>query len=351
MRQRAAFAYCAWLRDSLDALLSHFERVFGDEVQELIAGGCWLAAAVLNSRALEACSKFLNNLGRLRPPYEKWVELRSNAEGQWPTVDWHAIEERLAQLQQKIELSTAELLLPLYQTPKHSALPDFFGQALAVSTNACFEAVVKGNGAHAGAIFPPIFTTSLAACAALMEQLKNQPPETLTLYSTQPLDNLMELSGYAILYTELGHQDAWDPIKAQWDNRFSDPAGSGALANWMLRVMNARALSFRLPPGSSMQSSWKQRVRDDLRSRGISADPFGFPIPGGESQMSQLSPLIRAWLRGGMRFHAADVFLAFYLLQQRFIDKTIRCERAEDFLNAYRREQRRDAAAPGEADE
>jgi len=140
LRQRIAFAYCRWYRESIEGLLGQFESAFGSDLEALVRETLWLAAAQVANRALEGCNKFRHHLERLHAGFEPWLEWRGHTEGEWPTVDWDAVSERVAKLQQRVEVVMAGLLVPLFAVPKSDTLPDYFGHALGTSTQACFEA-------------------------------------------------------------------------------------------------------------------------------------------------------------------------------------------------------------------
>jgi hypothetical protein len=190
LRQRAAFAYCRWYKESLDSVLALFEASFGGDLDALIMEQCWLAAASLSSRALEACNKFQHNLGRLKASHEKWMEWRGHAEGEWPGIDWEAVADRLSKLEERIEIATAKLLVPLSRFHKRAALPDFFGHALGASTKACFDAIAFDRDEQVAKMFPALFQASLAAYDRLRDELKEQPVRTNIIFSTEPMTDM-----------------------------------------------------------------------------------------------------------------------------------------------------------------
>lgn len=351
LRQRAAFAYCRWYKESLDSVLTLFEASFGSDLDALITEKCWLAAASLSSRALEACNKFQHSLRRIKASHEKWMEWRGHAEGEWPGIDWDAVAGRLSKLEERIEIATAKLLVPLSRLQKRSALPDFFGQALGTSTKACFDAIAFDRDEQVAKMFPSLFQASLAAYDRLRNELKEQPVQTNIIFSTEPIENLMELSGYAIIYSELGPKDAWKTVKAAWDAYFANVQDPQAIAMWMLTVMKFRTESFGLNPGAIQRTSWKQHFEHDMRRRGWLEDRYGGPPWNGRPQNRHTSPIVRALLRGGMFSDPSDAFLTVYLLKQPFTKDPVLPRRTESFVDSYEREQQRGAQTGSEADQ
>lgn len=351
LRQRAAFAYCRWYKESLDSVVALFEASFGGDLDALITEQCWLAAASLSSRALEGCNKFQHNLGRLKASHKKWMEWRGHTEGEWPGIDWDAVAVRLSKLEERIEIATANLLVPLSRLQKRAALPDFFGHALGASTKACFDAIAFDRDEQVAKMFPSLFQASLAAYDRLRDELKEQPVRTNIIFSTEPIENLMELSGYAIIYSELGPKDTWKTVKAAWDTYFANVKDPQAVVTWLLTVMKFRTESLGLNPGAIQRTSWKQHFEHDMRRRGLLEDRYGGLPWNGRPQNQHKSPIVRSLLRGGMFSDLSDVFLTVYLLKQPFTKDPVLPRRTESFADSYEREQKRGGQTSGEADE
>ena len=351
LRQRAALAYCRWYKESFDSVLMLFEASFGGDLDALITEKCWLAAASLSGRALEACNKFQHNLGRLKASHEKWMEWRGHAEDDWPGVDWKAVADRLSKLEERIEIATAKLLVPLSRLEKSAVLPDFFGHALGTSTKACFDAIAFDRDHQVAKMFPSLFQASLAAYDRLRKELKEQPVRTNIIFSTEPIENLTELSGYAIIYSELGPKDAWKAVKATWDTYFANVEDPQAAVTWILTVIKFRTESFGLNPGAIQRTSWNQFFEQDMHRRGLREDRYGGPPWNGRPQNQHKSPIVRALLRGSMFSDLSDVFLTVYLLKQPFTKDPVLPRRTESFVNSYEREQQRGAESGAEVDE
>jgi len=112
LRQLVAYGYCTWFRDSIESLLTLFESLFGDDLERLLSEKCWLAAATVSGRALEACSKFQIQLDAMKQAHAGWAEWRGSAAYEWPSIDWDAAAERIAKLEDRIEIAASALLIP-----------------------------------------------------------------------------------------------------------------------------------------------------------------------------------------------------------------------------------------------
>jgi hypothetical protein len=342
LRQRIAFAYCTWYRESLEALLTQFESAFGTDLEMLVRESYWMAAASLSSRALEGCNKFRSNLDVMRQSHEGWMEWRGPFVGEWPTVDWDAVAGRIAKLEERVEISASALLVPLSGFKKAETLPDFFGQALGTSTQACFDAIAFDRDQQVAKMFPALFAASLAAFERLRKELKDYPAKTSAIFSTEPIENLMELSGYAIIYSEIGPKDTWASVRAVWDSypgAMNDPQG---FAKWLATVMKFRGNQFGIGPGDLQRSSWKQHFEQDMRHRGWLADRWSRGPWERNKKEGHPSPVVRALLRGGDVFaDISDVFLVLYLLKKVPAEEGLITAKTASFADALERESRR----------
>jgi len=342
LRQRSAFAYCTWYRESLEALLTQFESAFGTDLETLVSESCWMAAASLSTRALEGCNKFRKNLDVMRQSHEGWMEWRGHAAGEWPTVDWDAVAGRIAKLEERVEIAASALLVPLSGCKKAETLPDFFGQALGTSTQACFDAVAFDRDQQVAKMFPALFTASLAAFERLRNELKDYPAETSVIFSTEPIENLMELSGYAIIYSELGPKNTWASVKAVWDRYFGTISDPQAIAKWLVTVMKVRSNQFGIGPGDLQRTNWKQHFEHDMRRRGWLADRWSRSPWEPNTKKGHASPVVRALLRGGDVFaDLSDVFLVLYLLKKVPAEEALISAKTESFADALERENSR----------
>src|SRR5262249_49553981 len=138
--------------------------------------------------------------------------------------------------------------------------------------------------------------------------------ETKLLLLSDPLNDLLDLSGFALIYSELdgkpGHAQTTVTL---WDQHFNGIAESKrterlkAFASWTRPI-------FRTTPRDMVRTGWKQHLERLLRDRGLANDIWDRPR---SMSSSHSRPLIRAI--SGSPFilnNAADVFVAEYLLKR-----------------------------------
>lgn len=98
--------------------------------------------------------------------------------------------------------------------------PDLFGRASAVMIDEVFRATLRGDVDQISAVFPNTFETAFRKFYKLMGNLgPNVEPHNLLdqiLTASDPVADLLELSGYALLAGELGHPQLWQEIQSIW---------------------------------------------------------------------------------------------------------------------------------------
>ena len=154
----------------------------------------------------------------------------------------------------------------------------------------------------------------------------------------------MELSGYAIAYSELGAKDPWKIVGATWDRYFENCGDPGAIAKLLAWTISARRSIFSLKPGDMQRTGWRQHFERDMRHRGwLTA---GWPFSGSRyTGKPHPSPIVRALVRGGHLWSdLADVFLVEYLLKQPFAAGVPTTAQTDDFAEAVSREASRNPA-------
>lgn len=342
LRQLVAYGYCTFFRDSIEALLALFESLFGDDLDKLLSEKCWLATASVSGRGLEACSKFHTQLDALKRAHAGWAEWRGPAAYEWPSIDWDAVADRISKLEERIEIAASTLLIPLSAYEKVDAFPDFFGQALSTSTQACFNAIAFDREDQIKKMFPALFTASLAAFGRLIKELKDYPAETNVIFSTEPIENLVELSGYAIIYSELGPKNPWSVMKTVWDTYFAGRTDGPGSPKWLATVMQVRGNQFGINPGDLQRTNWKQHFEHDMRRRGWLEDRWSQnPWDRGRTK-SHTSVIVRALLRGGHMFSdLSDVFLVTYLQTKIPDGEMPQTRKTESFADEVEREKKR----------
>jgi hypothetical protein len=179
------------------------------------------------------------------------------ADGSWPTATLNA--DVLPPLMRRLERRLAGVLPSLSSATRDSSRPDLFGQAYKVVCDATFEAIIAGRTADARVLFAAVFLVTDAARSRLADELSRERPEAQLIYGTEPVVELMELSGYALLMQECDGVGVWKDVRTAWDAITSTAVP--ALPEQLVTVLDARQQVFGLNPGGRASNISADAVR------------------------------------------------------------------------------------------
>lgn len=238
----------------------------------------------------------------------------------WPIFDFPQ-EEKITQDRIKEVSDRMIRLLPKLQILRTSDdLPDYFGQALTIGVEACFEACDDNDHERLKKIFPIVFQASLAAHDMTRQKVQSWSQEdSKIIYSTEPIINLFDIAGYAKLYAELyQNQELWNVAQQSWDAYFAAITNAKQVIEFIAAICSYRDSLFMIMPQAILRSNWQISFEHRMRERGIPVfpDSASYNSVNGRRQPTHPSPVIRVLERsGGLRLMASarDIFFATYL--------------------------------------
>ncbi len=349
-QQIAAVGLARCLADTANGLVDELEASIIGESRALIEAGRYLPAAQLTQRGMEAVEKFRFHLREIRGCFERLVVFRRVGDIPWPSVDWEKLERRVEDAREALVVVFGQLAVYLAAAPTPEGLPDYFGQSYAVLAQESYVAMAMGREDLFKKLFPPTFFAGLAAFDRLRERLREQDQQTAMVYSTEPIADLLELSGYAIIYSELDGKNFWDVTKRLWDGYFEQLPDREAGAKFIHSVVEYRRSLFAILPRGLARTSWKQDLEHRLRQRGLMEDLFMQPYRRREPSAEHTSPIIRALARSEFLFEEpTDVFMAVYILARPEAASLELGGRTESFARTLMRERTR--GEPSEEDD
>ena len=122
----------------------------------------------------------------------------------WPSPDWDGLSKRVLTVKEALITNLAKSSVALSEMPFRKTWPDYFGQSFLVLAEECDNAMATGNEALFNIIFPAYFNAALKAHDRLRVEIgtgTNQ--EAALVFITEPIEDLMHISGYALIYSEL----------------------------------------------------------------------------------------------------------------------------------------------------
>lgn len=321
LQQWVATKFARYVVDTVQRLIQQIASLFVDESASLIDQGSLAFAAQTCTRGIEAVTK-----GRLclKSAQHCLDELAAYSRplgfhlinAKWPDVNWDALAHRLDETHERVLLVWAKALPTLMMLPKSEHLPDMFGQACTELAVGCFTAMAEGKEDLFKQLFLAYFLGALAASDRLFEELRERETWLQLSLGTDPILDVLEISGYALVYSELGVGDFWSAVKGHWDWLFKDPQEGQSRIEKFEALVSYRENQLVSTPHNLIRTGWKQAFGALMRDKGLDGDfttqrYFGIP-----SKLEAYSPLIQVLLGRGMGgipfWDLYSVFLAVY---------------------------------------
>jgi len=294
----------------------YFQRKF----EKLIAGEQLSLAVQFVQRWIEYSNKYQRLVSMLKKHIEDCEQFYQLKDLPWPVFKFEEEEKIALDRIKEVNDRMISLLPKLKTLVVGNDLPDYFGQALTLGVEACYEACEDNNHERLKKILPIVFEASLAAHDMTRQKVQNWSQEdSKIIYSTEPLINLFEITGYAKLYAELyQNQELWNVAKVLWDVYMGAVPDAKKVIEFIAAVSSYRDSIFKIMPQAMLRSNWQITFEHKMREHGIPVfpDDRSYDSVNGRRQPTHSSPVIRVLERsGGLRLMASarDIFFATYL--------------------------------------
>jgi hypothetical protein len=260
----------------------------------------WVGAAVL-ARELEYWSKIKFHNARLR---EYWTALGRDRriEGlPWPVVDFDEIDQNRMRRERQIVglMSTQSIALSTVRRP--DSYPDFAGQFLHAAGEALFAATSDNDAETVTLLFPSFFQGSLLQFNRILQRASELDwrSDIAVKVAVAPVLDLADLSGYAILFSELySDKTISELIIAEWSRYLGAPkdGASKSRTSFIAAAITLTDSAFELAHRSLIRTAWRQAVSQRLRQlERKPASRRGRGIFWDDTVVVHGSPIIRAY--------------------------------------------------------
>ncbi len=339
LHQLVASEYARFLAASISPLIDELEAVFAREAERFVAEERFLVAAQLVQRGLEGCEKFAVHLAAFEGCFNQLSELRRVPDLPWPSVEWGEQKIRVGAVRRRLIAALGKAATHLEPRSGVADMPDYFGQAYSLLAQEAYSAMARGEEGGFAEVFRPFFGMAFSAHTHLIKQGEGADGGTVALLSTQPLIDLLELSGYALIYSALDGRGHWDIARARWDSYLTRVPDASAVIKRLEATLAYRESVFGLLPRDLIRTTWKQDFERRCRERGLSiglSSAFsGWP----DEPPPHPHPIIRALMRGGLFSDPRAVFVVCYLMQRPDAGDFTLPRDMEPFAAAWKREQ------------
>ena len=310
--QMLARSFIEYFKGTCFQLVSEAEQVVGAKLDVYQSKDRYLFLAQITSSGIEMCDKLHTHLARIKQCVEMLNGFRRVQDIPWVDVDWKALHDRIAELHRRLMLAAAGILLRLDSLPSSRYWPDFFGQMYSFVAREAYLSMERGEDESFAKLFPPLFAASIAANQRLREELKDKDARTMLAWSTTPVQDIVELSGYAKLFSELDSKPFYDIVGKTW-NTYLDTAGdASAVLKFITALLEYRVGSFFTAARDIERTTWQQSFERLLRDRGLLHDYWDYDR---SPKTTHSSKLIQEFVKGGVRIgSASDVFLVDFVM-------------------------------------
>jgi hypothetical protein len=184
--------------------------------------------------------------------------------------------------------------------------------------DATFNSLIEGDDDELSLeLFQRSFVATEQAQSRLNSDLAGEAIREQVIYTTEPLIDIMELSGCALLMNELLGHGIWGAVAESWDNLLAQADPVEFLSAWLAPLRFRESLPL-LSPGATMRSQRRMDIAKVLSSRGVRGwSRFGMrryqqgPSPG-------QSPIVTVFAPDGLMSGGAleELFVAEYVLNR-----------------------------------
>lgn len=296
-----------------ESVTEKFESYLSN-IEYMLTNNKFLIATQAIQRGLEICRKSDVHLAKIKDSYDSISQLRTVSDIPWPEIDWEAIEHKIDQTEEKLLICLSSSLLTLVSVKRDKTFPDYFGFAYSTLIQRCYDSLFKSNERLFVLLFPSLFFAGFKARERLIEEIQNLSIESQFTVITGPLLDIIELSGYTIIYSELEKKNYWQPVEVLWRQLFDDSPDPDALLQLLLGVIEANGGSLAISARDSLRSDWSMKLRQKFVQAGVLRDRYAERVYNGDEDIVHESPIIRAMgSEWDLVFDAKDVFVAIYL--------------------------------------
>jgi hypothetical protein len=237
----------------------------------------------------------------------------------WVSIDFDVERNSIEQWHKEVENNLVGLLPALaeFTQKRKSESPDYFGQAYVLGTQACYQACIDNEPDRFRELFSKIFFASLNAYDATRKELEGYSVDSQLIFSSEPLEDLLVLSGYAKLYAELyENQGIWQICEGIW-NAYLSTVDSPKAINFIAALVRYRDTVYAITPRAVIRTNWDLRFKGKLREMDLMSNSFDGYLRNSrnDKNIKHPSPLIRIMARGGdfLFVDARSIFVATYL--------------------------------------
>jgi hypothetical protein len=302
------------MHDQIDRILPFLRKWVVSTADRLTEAERYEAAASVLNRGIEIASKLSAHIPEWRAQIDQLDGLPRRLSLTRPDWDWAGVEHHSDTLRQAVSRRVAKSILPLSLLPRNEDVPDNLGQAVTFTGEACFGTLTDGDYEAFEQLFNAYLVGTLSITDRLRGEVARWADDFGLTWSTEPVMDLMAISGYACVIGELrGDDKPWSVCTHAWDGYLEKSANRGERVRALAAIHSFHTNRIGIGPRETSRGKWEQQVRaliEDLPRTGH-LDAFG-----DEEEIDHESTLVRAFSRSFSLARPTEVFMVRYVARQ-----------------------------------
>jgi hypothetical protein len=248
-----------------DKILIDGINFFDEIIKSYESQGRSIEISIVASDALEMEAKSRHLLFVIKDLAGK-VDVENSIENlPWAKWNWDTHEERLNSFHERIVIAQVSHLGNLFTWKKPLDFPDYFGKGVILAGEECFKSLKTNNQG----IFTKLFPAYLGGILLTSEKLRlnNQDLrfEQILILLTEPIMDLLNLSGYALLYSEFHQNQAlWETCKVAWEEIIK--ANGKVFLERLAFLVRHKKHSFGITKRDISRSQWENGFNSSMKS-------------------------------------------------------------------------------------
>ena len=275
----------------------------------------WMKAAML-SRQWEYWHKLRGQAAIWDSAWSEMSDDRKMEELPWAKFDPESTRAALGAMKTTLLKTMSGLQTQLGELERPPTFPDYAGQFLHFSGEAVLDALIENDVE----LLQDIFARYFAGCLTQFTKMQSEDgPEWLVTQNLRiasaPVWDLMDVSGYALLLSELHENKVlWTIVRSTWDRYLTDSRKIGAIVA-LVRFVEAGLSG---SPRDILRIRWQRQVEGRLAQlprRPVQGDAW---YMANETEAVHASRLVQEITSraGALSYDGNDIFVALYLARK-----------------------------------
>lgn len=306
-------------------------------IDKIIANKKYLQASQLSLRAIENIEKILFNMPLINKTYLDLSTMKKTDSNREIKIDFDKYYKTTIEIKNKVLSQMTEIIKNLFFVDYDSSIPDMYGNIHSILLDECYKALLEKDINKYNNFFPTVTISCLFATEKIKPMVSESDLKTKIIFITDPIMDLLELSGYSLIYSELYNVDFWNTTVQTWTKITDEKPNKKQFLIELINIVNYRDGIFNISPKDILRTNWKIQFETILRDMKI-IDKDEFYVRSNKRKRVHKSELINV-ISGldHLRNDATHIFLSQYINKQEYIKDVEKSNHVKDFEESLNR--------------